>query len=288
MRVLLALLFPVVIAALLAYLAPRQMDAHFHLQPLEVKSVAELEAAFEKMGYSWPPSEVPAIGLQTFPLDLADISDAKQRKSLFFRALLPIVLAENGVINARRERMTILFDKGVEHLNSTELNWLKGVAEQYEVEGALTAPQVQQQLLGRVDVVPPALVLAQAANESGWGTSRFALSGNNLFGQYTYQQVDGIVPLNRREGETHALRAFESLDDSVRSYIHNINTNDTYNELRNLRQQMRSNGKPFSSQVLAAGLEGYSERGAEYVEDIQSMIRSNKLPAVLKGVSLAD
>jgi Bax protein len=290
MRVLLALLFPIAIAiaALLAFLAPHNMDTRLHLQRLEVKSVAELETAFEKMGYSWPPSEVPAIELKTFPLDLADISDAKQRKSLFFRALLPIVLVENSVIKARREQVIALFDEGVEHLNSAELNWLKSVAEQYEVEGELTSPKTQQQLLHRVDIVPPALVLAQAANESGWGTSRFALAGNNLFGQYTYQQADGIVPLNRREGETHALRAYDSLDDSVRSYIHNLNTNNAYNELRNLRQQMRSNGKPLSSQALAAGLEGYSERGAEYVADIQAMIRSNKLPVVLDGVSLAD
>lgn len=286
MRALLALLFPIAIAALLVWLAPRHMDERLHLQRLEVESAADLEAAFASLGYSWPPAVVPAIELQTFPADLADISDARQRKGLFFRALLPIVLAENAVIEKQRLRLDALFDKGVERLNGAELGWLKRLAEQYGVEGGLASRQAQQLLLGRVDVVPPDLVLIQAANESGWGTSRFALSGNNLFGQYTYEESDGIVPLNRREGETHALRAFTSIDDSVRSYIHNLNTNKAYGELRHLRQQLRDRGEPLSGQRLAAGLDAYSERGAAYVEEIQAMIRSNQLPALLKGVSL--
>jgi Bax protein len=286
MRILSALLVPIVIAALLAWLAPRNMDTRLQLQRLEVASAADLEVAFAAMGYSWPPEEVPAIELQTFPADLADVSDARQRKALFFRALLPIVLAENRVIGKLRQQLIALFDKGVERLNRSELSWLKRVAEQYQVEGGLASRQLQQELLGRVDVVPPDLVLIQAANESGWGTSRFALSGNNLFGQYTYQQSDGIVPLNRRAGETHALRAFSSIDDSVRSYIHNLNTHQAYSELRNLRQQLRSRGKEPSGDDLAAGLGAYSERGAAYVEEIQAMIRSNQLPALLKDVSL--
>lgn len=288
MRALLAFIFPVTIAVLLIYLVPRQVDDYLHLKPLEVRSVAELEAAFDAMGYTWPPEEVPAISLQTFPLDLVDIDDAKLRKSLFFRALLPIVLAENRMIQTQRERMTALFGEGVEKARRGDLKWLTELAQRYGVEGDLAAAKTQQRLLQRVDIVPPALVLAQAANESGWGTSRFALSGNNLFGQYTYDETDGIVPLNRREGESHALRAYASLDESVRSYIHNLNTHDTYSELRRLRQQMRDSGQHLNSQLLAAGLAGYSERGVEYVADIQAMIRSNKLPVVLQGVNLAD
>lgn len=135
MRVLTALLFPIVIAALLAWLAPRNMDTRLQLQRLEVASAADLEVAFAAMGYSWPPEGVPAIELQTFPADLADVSDARQRKALFFRALLPIVLAENRVIGKLRQQLIALFDKGVERLNRSELSWLKRVAEQYQVEG---------------------------------------------------------------------------------------------------------------------------------------------------------
>lgn len=291
MRKLVALIFPIAIAALLvAYFQlpwGGKMSGRVALQQLEVDSTADLEAAFEAMGYSWPPTLVPAIELQTFPSDLADVADTKQRKALFFRALLPIVLAENAMIEEMRDQLIVLFEKGVHRLNSTELHWLESVAEQYSVKGSLSSPQIQQLLLRRVDVVPPALVLAQAANESGWGTSRFALTGNNLFGQYTYQDAKGIVPLARPEGATHSVRAFSSLDDSVRSYIHNINTNRAYSELRNMRQQMRTDGKGLSSHQLAKGLQSYSERGAAYVEEIQGMIRSNQLPAVLDGVSLS-
>ena len=291
---LVALILPIVAAALLVFYTQQpadsinKVDERISLQQLEVNSSADLEAAFEAMGYSWPPTLVPAIELQTFPGDLADITNSKQRKALFFRALLPIVLAENAMIEQMRDQLAALFDKGVHRLNNRELRWLNTVAEQYSVEGSLSLPQVQQQLLRRVDVVPPTLVLAQAANESAWGTSRFALTGNNLFGQYTYKESSGMVPLNRREGETHALRAFTSIDDSVRSYIHNLNTNRAYIELRDMRQQMRSDGKALSGHQLAKGLQSYSVRGEAYIEEIQGMIRSNQLPAVLKDASLAE
>ncbi len=290
MRKLVALTIPIAIAALLvAYLQlpwGGKMGGRVALQQLEVDSAADLEAAFEAMGYTWPPEVVPAIELQTFPSDLADVSSAKQRKALFFRALLPIVLAENAMIEEMRDQLMVLFGKGVNRLNSTELHWLESVAEQYSVKGSLSSPQVQQLLLRRVDVVPPALVLAQAANESGWGTSRFALTGNNLFGQYATQTSKSIVPLARPEGATHTVRAYSSIDDSVRSYIHNLNTNRAYSELRTMRQKMRTDGKALSSHQLAKGLGSYSERGAAYVKEIQGMIRSNQLPAVLDGVSL--
>lgn len=282
MRALLALIFPIAAAALLAYYAPPHRGdlpgGRLDLTRLEVDSAADLEAAFRAMGYTWPPEVVPAVELQTFPSDLATMSDFRQRKTLFFRALLPIVLAENAAIEEMRDQLVKLFAKGVHRLNSRELKWLALVAEQYGVEGSLSQPQEQQRLLRRVDVVPPSLVLAQAANESGWGTSRFALSGNNLFGHYTYEQGSGMVPLSRREGETHALRSFESIDDSVRSYMHNLNTHRAYAELRNLRQKMRDKGERISGHALAAGLQSYSERGQAYVEEIQAMIRSNQLP----------
>lgn len=292
MRTLVALIFPIAIAALLMGFVPSQqsssesLDERLRLQRLEVDSAADLEATFEAMGYSWPPEVVPAIELQTLPDDFAEISDVKQRKALFFRALLPIVLAENAMIEEMRDHVVRLLEKGVHRLNSSELTWLQSVAQQYKVKGNLASPKVQFMLLRRIDVVPPSLVLAQAANESAWGTSRFALTGNNLFGHYTYNQANGIVPLARREGETFAVRAFASLDDSVRAYIHNLNTNRAYAELRVMRQQMREKGERISGHALAAGLESYSERGQAYVEEIQSMIRSNQLPMVLQDVSL--
>ena len=295
MRKLVALILPILIAVVLVvYFQPppppppvkEEVDERVALLQLDVASAADLEAAFEAMGYSWPPVLVPAIELQTFPSDLADVPNAKQRKALFFRALLPIVLAENAMIEEMRDQLIVLFKKGVNRLNSSELHWLESVAEQYGVKESLSSPQVQQLLLRRVDVVPPALVLAQAANESGWGTSRFALAGNNLFGQYTYRDTDAVVPLSRPEGAAHAARAYSSIDDSVRSYIHNLNTNRAYAELRKMRQKMRTDGEKLSSHQLAKGLHAYSERGEAYIKEIQGMIRSNQLPEVLDGVSL--
>ena len=289
MRNLVALIFPIAIAALLTgFVSLRNVDVvddRLSLQRLEVESAADLEAIFEAMGYSWPPKVVPAVELQALPSDLADVADVKLRKTLFFRALLPIVLAENAMLEEVRNHIIKLLGKGVQQLSSAERRWLESVADQYKVDGDIASENVQRLLLRRVDVVPPSLVLAQAANESAWGTSRFALNGNNLFGQWTYK-LKGIVPMDRAEGANHSVRVFSSLDDSVRAYIHNINTNLAYTELREMRQQMRSNGERLSGHQLAEGLQAYSARGDAYVDEIQSMIRSNQLPSLLKGVSL--
>ena len=289
---LLALIFPLAVAFLLTGFipAPQQVvviDERLQLQRLQVASVAELEAMFDELAYAWPPqAPVPAIEVSTFPTDMNKVADVKRKKSLFFRALLPIVLAENENIAEVREHVIELLDKGVRNLNESERRWLQAIATEHKLKGSIEEARVQQRLLRRVDVVPPALVLAQAANESAWGTSRFARLGNNLFGQWTYRQSEGIVPLGRPEGETYAVRAFATVDASVRAYLQNLNTNPAYKALRQLREEMRKLGEALDAHRMANGLMAYSSRGEEYVHEIQSMMRSNRLLSRLNDVSL--
>ncbi len=293
MKKILAFVFPLLLAALLSLLIPEKPDAgvdkRLQLKRYQVASADELQRIFNELDYSWPPQDetlIPAIEVSSFPQDLVMVKDVKQKKALFFQTLLPIVLAENEKLADLRRHAKQFLDKGVSRLEEDERRWLDVVARQYEVKGRLDDVRMQRRLLTRLDEVPPALVLAQAANESAWGTSRFARLGNNLFGQWTYRQSQGIVPLGRPDGETYAVRAFTSIDASVRAYLHNLNTHPAYKELRRLRSDMRAAGQRLDAHVLATGLLAYSQRGEAYIEEIQAMIRVNRLMEVLSSVSL--
>ncbi len=128
-----------------------------------------------------------------------------------------------------------------------------------------------------IDIVPVSLLLAQAANESAWGTSRFATDGNNYFGEWCYKPNCGLVPRHRAAGATNQVRIFASPSDSVASYIHNINTSAAYSELRQIRANLRAKQATLLGSKLAAGLTRYSERGDEYIDEIKSMISYNEL-----------
>ncbi len=288
----LAVVFPLLVALLLTGFIPVQqqtIDVRLHLKPLNVVTAAELEQVFSELAYVWPPQPggtIPAIELTTLPPDLSQVEGVKKKKALFFRSLLPIVLAENEKLTELRSHVAVFLEKGLKQLSESERRWLEAMARQYKVKGSIDDVRIQRKLLRRIDVVPPALVLAQAANESAWGTSRFARQGNNLFGQWTYRQSEGIVPLQRPEGATYAVRVFASIDASVRAYMQNINSNAAYAELRQLRQQMRDNGEALDSHVLATGLMAYSARGEEYISELQAMMRSNRLLTVLESLSL--
>jgi Bax protein len=291
MRKALAIAFPLLIALLLTGFIPvqQQIESRLQLTRLNVASAAELDQIFSQLGYTWPPQagdKIPALELTTLPPDLAQVQDVELKKSLFFRGLLPIVLAENQKVIELRSYISILLKKGVMQLSDADRRWLKAIALQHKIKGSISDVSFQRKLLRRVDVVPPALVLAQAANESAWGTSRFARKGNNLFGQWTYRQSEGLVPLARPDGKTYAVRAFGSIDASVRAYIQNINSNAAYTELRQLRQQMRDKGEVLDGHVLATGLMAYSGRGEDYIVELQAMMRSNNLLTTLESLSL--
>lgn len=196
---------------------------------------------------------------------------------MFFRALLPIVLAENLRIWNQRVFLLQQFGQGALNPQSDAGQEVVAIASRYRVTGDLNDPTVRETLLNRVDIVPVALVLAQAAQESGWGTSRFALEGNNLFGIWTWDQNQGSVPVDRPSDANHLVRVYPNIQTSVRAYLHNINVGFAYVDFRNLRAQMRAAGKPLDAFQLAGALNRYSITGDVYIASIRAMIRGNDL-----------
>ena len=160
----------------------------------------------------------------------------------------------------------------------TERSWVLALADEYNLDTSeLTEQEITAELMSRVDEVPVAMALAQAANESAWGTSRFAIEGNNIFGQWCFEQGCGLVPLQRKGNASYEVRKFDSISASVSAYIKNINSQYSYEELRELRARMRSRNEPLNAIDLAAGLAAYSERGEDYVDEVQSLIVQNEL-----------
>jgi Bax protein len=220
--------------------------------------------------------EVPRLFFVSLPADLQRIRQPGERKAMFIKTALPLVLHANEIIRHERARITSLRDKAAEglELDAEERAWLERVAREYGIEKPSFA-----RLLRRVDVIPPSLALAQAAEESGWGTSRFAHEGNAIFGQRTWRRHDGIVPEQRSEGETFKVRTFGQLIDGVRSYTRNLNSHFAYDEFRRAREAQRIRGERPDGYALAEALSRYSERGEDYVETIRTIIRVNGLRA---------
>ena len=204
-----------------------------------------------------PPAKLP---------DFAAINNVKKRKQAFFEYLRPLIRAEN-------QRLAELRDS----LDNLEGDELAALAELYDIPP--DSNDLVARLKKRVDQIPESLVLAQAAIESAWGTSRFARQGNNLFGQWCFTDGCGIVPQARATNASHEVRRFNSPAGSVRSYMHNLNSHRAYAKVRSQRAAQRSRNEPLSGCYLAEGLESYSEKGAKYVGMVKSMIRINKLEA---------
>lgn len=201
--------------------------------------------------------------------DFASITNTLEKKITFFNYFYPLVLLENKKILAERE--LLLSDKGKNKAK------IKQLCEKYSNQCEVIDQAKMRQLLKRVDVIPPALVLAQAAKESGWGSSRFALQANNYFGQWCYSKGCGLVPNSRIEGASHEVRKFSSPQRSVNAYLFNLNTGRAYADLRTLREVDRAKNKAFYGYDLAASLLYYSEQREVYVEELQSFIRYNQL-----------
>lgn len=271
------------ILGLLLWQAP--LDSGHRVAPvslrlLEAETAADLAQAFATLDYRWPPpAPVPALAAPHLPRDLAELQ-VDQRKQLFFQTLLPLVLAENLQIRRQRRFLKSVFAAPAVRQDSPAGQRVERLARRYGVEGDLNDPSLRQELLRRVDEVPVALALAQAAKESGWGTSRFATQANNLFGQWTWRADQGMVPAQRRPGARHRVRVFADLRSAVRAYLHNLNVGHAYADLRRLRAELRSAERPLDPVQLAGGLERYSSRGATYVRELRAMIRSNELDAL--------
>jgi len=219
--------------------------------------------------------DVPNVFLAALPTDLADVRIAAQRKDMFVAMILPLVLRENEEIAANRVRLLDISARMSEDvkLPADDRLWLAAMAERYDTEPANVA-----ELARRLDTIPPSLALAQAAEESGWGTSRFANEGNALFGQRTYSAADGMPPQSRGADEgTFRVRAYRDLGGAVRSYIHNLNTHAAYAQFRKERAKKRAADQSVTGHAMAETLTRYSERGTDYVKTLQSLMRANRL-----------
>lgn len=209
--------------------------------------------------------------------DFTIYEDTEERKETFFGFFLPLVELRNEEILELRGELQRLREQR-DSLSSRQQRRVEQVAADYGLdEFDIAAEQDWNTLLRRVDVVPPSLALAQAANESAWGTSRFAREGNNYYGHWCFVAGCGLVPDSRPEGASHEVAAFDSALHSVQRYIRNLNSHEAYTQLRLKREQLRRSGQPITGLELAEGLGRYSERGEAYIEELQSMIRFNNL-----------
>ena len=220
---------------------------------------------------------------QTVFPDLSLAEGVSARKEMFLNFMQDYVYEQNQLITMDRLRLLSIDETmssgGV--LPHATREWLADLASRY---GVAEADFEDRQawlggLLFRVDIVPASLVLAQAANESAWGTSRFVREGNNVFGQWCFDPGCGIVPAQRRQGAMHEVRSFVTLHDAMEAYFLNINTNGNYQFFRELRQTMKLQQRELDSLVLAFGLNRYSQRGRNYVNELQTIIVQNDLTA---------
>ncbi len=214
--------------------------------------------------------------------NVADLPTEEQeiptRKREFFDFLQPVVRAENSRIREQREHLRGLIAalEADESLSSGDRKWLARMAERYR--GQADEPLARARALWvRIDIVPVSLALAQAALESAWGQSRFAREANNLFGEWCFEPGCGVVPEQRPAGKSYEVEAFDGAGDSVRSYIHNLNSHPAYAELREIRARARAEGEMPDGYEMAAGLVNYAAIGEEYVKHIRSVIEGNGL-----------
>lgn len=217
----------------------------------------------------------PALELPNFTA----ISNPQDKKQVFFEFMAPLVEKVNKGISQDRALLLHLQTKMLEgqDLNAHQRGFLNQLAEIYDISRTTIDEQTMADLLHRVDEIPTSLALAQSANESGWGTSRFAKKANNLFGIWCFKVGCGIVPSGRPEGKTYEVAKYQSVQDGVVAYIHNLNTNSAYADLRDRRAQLRADQGDLCGKQLAEGLLKYSIRREGYVKEIQDMIRHNNL-----------
>ena len=212
---------------------------------------------------------VKPIYFTQFPRDLDELQSTKLKKETFIKIVLPLIVAENERIQADREKLKVLSEK--KFTTDVEKQWLRQKLLEYKVKkGDL------KELLVRMDIIPTSIALAQAAKESGWGTSRFALEGNAIFGQWTWSG-QGIAPLDRASNKNHKILKFPILRASVKAYQNNLNTHKSYSKFRQKRLNLRNKNKKISGLDLTETLNNYAQTGSEYTKILNQIIRQNRL-----------
>jgi len=212
---------------------------------------------------------VKPISLTLLPHEIKKIENIKKRKDLFIQIILPLIIKENQHIKLDRKKLFSVLNKSKNTKN--EKLWLNSKFKQYGVTNK-DLPTLKI----RMDEVPVSMAIAQAAKETGWGTSRFAQEGNALFGQWTWSG-EGIKPSEADNGSSHKVMKFKVLQASVRAYQRNLNTHSSYKEFRSARAELRDEGKKLDSMILSEHLDKYAETGKEYVRVLQQIIKQNNL-----------
>ena len=213
--------------------------------------------------------KVKPIYFTQFPKDLDEIQSIKLKKETFIKIVLPLIVAENEKILDDRYKLKKIVSK--KSTTDGEKQWLRQKFLEYKVKKANV-----DQLITRMDMIPVSIALAQAAKESGWGTSRFALEGNAIYGQWTWSGK-GIAPLMRDKSKNHKILKFPILRASVKAYKKNLNTHKSYKKFRDKRRELRKKNQKVSGLKLTETLENYAETGSEYTKILEQIITQNKL-----------
>ncbi len=212
---------------------------------------------------------VKPIYFTQFPRDLDALQSTKLKKETFIKIVLPLIVAENERIIEDRAKLILLAKK--KFTTDLEKQWLRQKLLEYKVKkGDL------KELIIRMDIIPTSIALAQAAKESGWGTSRFALEGNAIFGQWTWSG-QGIAPLDRESNKNHKILKFPILRASVKAYQNNLNTHKSYSKFRQKRSALRDKNKKIKGLELTETLNNYAQTGSEYTKILNQIIKQNRL-----------
>ena len=236
-------------------------------------SASTIEQLFKETDYNLKDVRktklVKPVKLSLLPNEMKMIESTEKRKNLFIQIILPLIIEENNRIKLNRKKLFSILNKN--HNSNAEKKWLNEKFKQYGVLNKdLSTLKV------RMDTVPVSLAIAQAAKETGWGTSRFALEGNALFGQWTWSG-EGIKPADADHNATHKIMKFKILKSSIRAYQRNLNTHSGYKEFRMARAELRDNRRNLDGLILATYLNRYAETGTEYVKIIKQIIKQNNL-----------
>ena len=236
-------------------------------------SASTIEQLFKETDYNLKDVRktklVKPVKLSLLPNEMKMIESTEKRKNLFIQIILPLIIEENNRIKLNRKKLFSILNKN--HNSNAEKKWLNEKFKQYGVLNKdLSTLKV------RMDTVPVSLAIAQAAKETGWGTSRFALEGNALFGQWTWSG-EGIKPADADHNATHKIMKFKILKSSIRAYQRNLNTHSGYKEFRMARAALRDNRRNLDGLILATYLNKYAETGTEYVKIIKQIIKQNNL-----------
>ncbi len=236
-------------------------------------TTSEIDSLFKEVKYNLDDVRetklIKPINIGLLPNEIKNISNIKKRKNMFIKIILPLIVKENTKIKIDRKRLFVILNKNSN--SDIEKKWLEKKYKQYGVKkNDLSTLKI------RMDVIPVSLAIAQAAKETGWGTSRFALKGNALFGQWTWSG-DGLKPKNAEKGKDHKVMKFHSLQLSVRAYLRNLNTHSSYKNLRKARTMLRNNDNPLDSLILSKYLDKYAEIGDQYVDVLKKIIIQNNL-----------